>query len=119
MAAIDATVVVARVAAIAKREVVGKNFIRLIELLYGSIRDTASTLDRIHHISTFNVFQNGTDFYEFLARSDIPSVENDASFTTRILTAEGYDAIEVRGIPTLVIILNSQQIAVYDRESTT
>jgi hypothetical protein len=65
------------------------------------------------------VFSNGTDFYKFLARYDIPSNENDASFATKILTAEGYDAIEVRGIPTLVIILNPQQIAVYDRESTT
>jgi hypothetical protein len=48
MAAIDATVVVDKVAAIAKIEVVDKNFIRLIELLDGSIRDTASTLDRIY-----------------------------------------------------------------------
>jgi hypothetical protein len=65
------------------------------------------------------IFQNGTDFYEFLARYDIPSDENDAGFSTRILTREGYDAIEVRGIQTLVIILNPQQIAVFDRESTT
>jgi hypothetical protein len=65
------------------------------------------------------IFQNGTDFYEFLARYDIPSDENDAGFATRILTREGYDAIEVRGLQTLVIILNPQQIAVFDRESTT
>jgi hypothetical protein len=65
------------------------------------------------------VFSNGTDFYEFLARYDIPSNENDASFATKILTIEGYDAIEIRGIPTLIIILNPQQIAVYNHESTT
>jgi hypothetical protein len=54
MAAIDAIVVVVKVAAIAKIEAVGKNFMGLIELLYGSVRDTASTLDRIHCRSTFN-----------------------------------------------------------------
>jgi hypothetical protein len=52
MAAIDATVVVTKVAAIAKIEAVGKSFMGLIELLYGSVRDTASTLDRIHCRST-------------------------------------------------------------------
>ena len=47
MAAIDPIAVIA-IAAIAKREAVGNNFIRLIELLSGSVSYTESTLDRIH-----------------------------------------------------------------------
>jgi hypothetical protein len=65
------------------------------------------------------IFQNGTDFYEFLAQYDIPDDENDAGFASKILIIEGYDAIEIRGIQTLVIILNLQQIAVFNYERTT
>lgn len=65
------------------------------------------------------IFQNGTDFYEFLAQYEIPAEENDAGFSAKILILEGYDAIEIRGIQTLVIILNSQQIAVFNYERTT
>jgi hypothetical protein len=65
------------------------------------------------------IFQNGTDFYEFLAQYEIPPDENDASFSAKILILEGYDAIEIRGIHTLVIILNPQQIAVFNYERAT
>jgi hypothetical protein len=65
------------------------------------------------------IFQNGTNFYEFLAQYEIPADENDAGFSSKILIIEGYDAIEIRGIQTLVIILNPQQIAVFNYERTT
>jgi hypothetical protein len=65
------------------------------------------------------IFQNGTDFYEFLSQYEIPPDENDAGFASKILIIEGYDAIEVQGIQTLVIILNPQQIATFDYERTT
>ena len=65
------------------------------------------------------IFHNGTDFYEFLAQYEIPPDENDAGFSAKILILDGYDAIEIRGIQTLVIILNPQQIAVFNYERTT
>ncbi len=65
------------------------------------------------------IFRNGTDFYEFLAQYEIPPDENDAGFSAKILILDGYDAIEIRGIQTLVIILDPQQIAVFNYERTT
>jgi hypothetical protein len=65
------------------------------------------------------IFQNGTDFYEFFDEYEIPINESEAMFDSRLFINQGYDAIEIRGIQTLVIILNPQQVAVFSHERTT
>ncbi len=65
------------------------------------------------------IFQNGTDFYKFLDDYEIPSDESEAMFASRLFIHQGYDAIEIRGIQTLVVILNPQQVVVFNHERTT
>jgi hypothetical protein len=65
------------------------------------------------------IFQNGTDFYDFLGEYNIPVNESEAGFASRLLANQGYDSIEIRGTQTLVIILNPQQVAVFENESRT
>jgi hypothetical protein len=65
------------------------------------------------------IFQNGTDFYDFLSQYTIPINESESGFASRLLTDQGYDCIEIRGTQTLVIILNPQQVAVFKNESRT
>jgi hypothetical protein len=45
--------------------------------------------------------------------------ELEAGFASRLLANQGYDSIEIRGTQTLVIILNPQQVAVFENESRT
>ena len=65
------------------------------------------------------IFENGTDFYDFLSEYTIPVSESEAGFASRLLIKQGYDCIEIRGTQTLVIILNPQQVAVFKNERTT
>ncbi len=65
------------------------------------------------------IFQNGTDFYKFFDDYEIPLDESEAMFASNLFVGQGYDAIEIRGIQTLVIILNSQQVVVFKYERTT
>lgn len=65
------------------------------------------------------VFQNGTDFYKFFDDYEIPINDSEAMFASRLFLGQGYDAIEIRGIEIIVIILNPQQVAVFDNERTT
>jgi hypothetical protein len=65
------------------------------------------------------VFQNGTDFYDFLSEYKPPENESEAGFASRLLKSQGYDSVEIRGIQTLVIILNPQQVAVFKNDSGT
>jgi hypothetical protein len=65
------------------------------------------------------IFQNGTDFYDFLNDYEISASETESSFASRLLINQGYDCIEIRGTQTLVIILNPQQVAVFENESRT
>jgi hypothetical protein len=65
------------------------------------------------------IFQNGTDFYEFLSEYKTPMNESEAGFASRLLTSQGYDSIEIRGTQMLIIILNYQQVAVFKNESGT
>jgi hypothetical protein len=65
------------------------------------------------------IFQNGTDFYDFLGEYKIPVNESEAGFASRLLANQGYDSIEIRGTQTLIIILNPQQVAVFENESRT
>jgi hypothetical protein len=50
---------------------------------------------------------------------EIPSDESVAMFASRLFINQGYDAIEICGIQTLVVILNPQQVAVFNHERTT
>ena len=50
-------------------------------------------------------FIDSIDFDDFLDRYCIPFDDSQAKMVTRILIAEGYDAIEVNGNWILVIIL--------------
>jgi hypothetical protein len=73
------------------------------------------------------IFQNGTDFYDFLGEYQISVDESEAGFASRLLASQGYDASllqrgyanEIRGTQTLVIILNPQQVAVFEHGSRT
>lgn len=65
------------------------------------------------------VFQNGTDFYKFFDDYEISINDSEAMFASRLFASQGYDAIEIRGIQILVIILNPQQVAVFNHERTT
>jgi hypothetical protein len=65
------------------------------------------------------IFQNGTDFYEFLGNYEMPADDSEAGFASRLLIRQGYDSVEIRGIQTLVIILNPQQVAAFKNESGT
>jgi hypothetical protein len=65
------------------------------------------------------IFQNGTDFYEFLGDYEMPVDDSEAGFASRLLISQGYDSIEIGGTQTLVIILNPQQVAVFKNESGT
>jgi Poly(ADP-ribose) polymerase catalytic domain len=65
------------------------------------------------------IFQNGTDFYEFLDNYEIPVGDSEAGFASRLLINQGYDSVEIRGTQTLVIILNPQQVAAFKNESGT
>ncbi len=65
------------------------------------------------------IFQNGTDFYKFFDDYEIPADESEAMFVSRLFINQGYDAIEIRGIQALVVILNPQQVAVFNHERTT
>jgi hypothetical protein len=65
------------------------------------------------------IFQNGTDFYEFLDGYETPLNASEAGFASRLLASQGYDAIEIRGTQTLVIILNPQQVAIFNNEPGT
>jgi hypothetical protein len=65
------------------------------------------------------IFQNGTDFYKFFDDYEISLDESEAMFASRLFISQGYDAIEIRGIQTLVVILNPQQVVVFNHERTT
>jgi hypothetical protein len=65
------------------------------------------------------IFQNGTDFYEFLGVYEMPEGDSEAGFASRLLISQGYDSFEIRGTQTLVIILNPQQVAAFKNDSGT
>jgi Poly(ADP-ribose) polymerase catalytic domain len=65
------------------------------------------------------IFQNGTDFYEFLGNYEMPAGDSEAGFALRLLISQGYDSVEIRGTQTLVIILNPQQVAAFKNDSRT
>jgi hypothetical protein len=65
------------------------------------------------------IFQNGTDFYEFLGGYEMPVDDSEAGFASRLLISQGYDSIEIRGTQTLVIILNPQQVVAFKNDSGT
>jgi hypothetical protein len=65
------------------------------------------------------IFNNGTDFYKFFDDYKIPLNKSEAMFASELFINQGYDAIEIRGIKILVIILNSQQVDVFNHERTT
>ena len=62
------------------------------------------------------VFGDSLDFYGFLDSIDAPFDKYQAEFISQFLIRKGYDAIEIMGIRSIVIILNHQQIAFFNLE---
>lgn len=67
-------------------------------------------------VSQPKIFQDSLDFYDFLDSIDAPFDESQAEFIAQFLIRKGYDAIEIMGIRSIVIILNHQQIVFFDLE---
>jgi hypothetical protein len=58
------------------------------------------------------VFSRALDLTEFLVDNDIAFDDNQATAITKLLKTQGFDAIEVKDLGTLVIF-NPKQLAVY------
>jgi hypothetical protein len=58
------------------------------------------------------VFHRALDLTEFLVDNDIPFDDNQATAITQLLKTQGFDAVEVKDLGTLVIF-NPKQLAIY------
>ena len=67
-------------------------------------------------VSQPRIFRDSLDFYDFLDSIDAPFDESQAEFIAQFLIRKGYDAIEIMGIRSIVIILNHQQIVFFNLE---
>jgi hypothetical protein len=67
-------------------------------------------------VSQPKIFRDSLDFYSFLDSIDAPFDESQAELIAQFLIRKGYDAIEIMGILSIVIILNHQQIVFFDLE---
>jgi hypothetical protein len=59
-------------------------------------------------------FADSIDFEGFLQENDIPANDFQSKMVTKLLIAQGFDAVEIGGDRILVIIFNRRQIAIYE-----
>jgi hypothetical protein len=59
-------------------------------------------------------FADSIDFESFLEENDIPSDDFQSKTVTKLLIAQGFDAVEIGGNRILVIIFDRRQIAIYE-----
>jgi hypothetical protein len=91
-------------------------FGRAIAISYAVAYKNPTLLTAKVNVKNPKKFTDSIDFDDFLDRHRIPFDDYQAKMVTKILIAEGYDAIEVGGEWILVIILDRKQVAVFSVE---
>ncbi len=62
------------------------------------------------------IFQSSIEFLRFQDREKIPYDDEQAKTISTLLLSQGFDAVEIRGVGTLVIIFSKEQVVVYNIE---
>ena len=62
------------------------------------------------------IFQGSIEFLRFQDRAQIPYDDEQAKAISRLLIDRGFDSIEIRGLGTLVIIFDKEQVVTHKLE---
>jgi hypothetical protein len=62
------------------------------------------------------IFQSSIEFLRFQDREKIPYDDEQAKVISRLLIDRGFDSIEIRGLGTLVIIFDKEQVVTHKLE---
>lgn len=62
------------------------------------------------------IFQTSIDFLRFQDREQIPYDDEQAKAISKLLIDRGFDSIEIRGLGTLVIIFDKEQVVIHKLE---
>jgi hypothetical protein len=62
------------------------------------------------------IFQSSIDFLRFPDREKISYDDEQAKVISRLLIDRGFDSIEIRGVGTLVIIFDKEQVVTHKFE---
>ena len=62
------------------------------------------------------IFQSSIEFLRFQDREKIPYDDEQATVISRLLIDRGFDSIEIRGLGTLVIIFDKEQVVTHKLE---
>jgi hypothetical protein len=62
------------------------------------------------------IFQSSIEFLRFQDRERIPYDDEQAKVISKLLLDRGFDSIEIRGVGTLVIIFDKEQVVIHKVE---
>jgi hypothetical protein len=81
---------------------------------YANQADCPALVSARVRVSNPKKFTDSIDFEEFLDENNIPADDFQSKTVTKILIAQGFDAVEVGGDQILVVIFDRKQIAIYE-----
>ena len=83
---------------------------------YARLTRSPSVLTARVNVKKPRKFRNSIDFDDFLTDNNIPADDLQSKAVSKLLISQGFDAVEIGGNRVLVIIFNTNQIAIFHSE---
>jgi hypothetical protein len=83
---------------------------------YARLTESPVVLTSRVNVKNPKKFTDSIDFESFLQANNIPADDFQSKAASKLLIAQGFDAVEVGGDRILVIIFNQTQIAIFQSE---